>query len=244
MLPGVFGLTVWNKRKIQFFLSCGMILSWNQDDQARITKDVSSMKFSIIKLTFWLVVLLLITGGFVPAINENGNSDGSEHEGLKNPQTLVRQTPKEKDSKVKKERVRFSNRSIRGEKSFSPIIQNAASRHDIDPALVKAIIMAESDYNPRAVSKKGAKGLMQLMPVTARSLGVDDAFNPEQNIHAGVRYFKSLLRQFDGDEKLALAAYNAGSRNVRHYKGIPPFKDTKRYLKKVYRYYEFYKKES
>jgi len=202
------------------------------------------MKLSLIKLTLWLVVLLLITGGFVPAINENRKPDGSVQEGLKNPQTLVPQTLQDKDPNVKKGNIPFSNRSIKGERSFHPIIQNAASRYNIDPALVKAIIMAESDYNPRAVSKKGAKGLMQLMPVTARSLGVDDAFNPKQNILAGVRYFKSLLRQFDGDEKLALAAYNAGSSNVRHYKGIPPFKDTKRYLKKVYRYYEFYKKGS
>ncbi len=202
------------------------------------------MKLSIIKLALWLVVLLLITGGFVPAINENRKPDWAVQEGVKNPQTLVPQTLQDKDSSIKKVNIPFSNRSIKGERSFHPIIQNAASRYDIDPALVKAIIMAESDYNPRAVSKKGAQGLMQLMPVTATSLGVDDAFNPEQNIHAGVRYFKTLLKQFDGDVKLALAAYNAGSSNVRHYKGIPPFKDTKRYLKKVYRYYEFYKKNS
>ena len=79
------------------------------------------------------------------------------------------------------------------------------------------------------------------MPVTARSLGVNDIFNPEQNIHAGVRHFKFLLKQFDGDIKLALAAYNAGSKSVRRYKDIPPFKDTKRYLIKVFRYWEFYK---
>jgi hypothetical protein len=202
------------------------------------------MRLSLIKLTLWLVVLLLITGGFVPAINETQKPDRLEQEGLKNPQPLDPQVLRDKDPKVKKEHIRFSKRSIKGEKSFHPIIQKAATRHDIDPALVKAIIMAESDYNPRAVSKKGAKGLMQLMPVTARSLGVDDAFNPEQNIQGGVRYFKTLLKQFDGDVKLALAAYNAGSSNVRHYKGIPPFKDTKRYLKKVYRYYEFYKEKS
>ena len=202
------------------------------------------MKLSLVKLALWLVVLLLITGGFVPAINENRKPDWAVQEGVKNPQTLVPQTLQDKDSSIKKVNIPFSNRSIKGERSFHPIIQNAASRYDIDPALVKAIIMAESDYNPRAVSKKGAQGLMQLMPVTARSLGVDDAFNPEQNIHAGVRYFKTLLKQFDGDVKLALAAYNAGSSNVRHYKGIPPFKDTKRYLKKVYRYYEFYKNGS
>jgi soluble lytic murein transglycosylase-like protein len=101
--------------------------------------------------------------------------------------------------------------------------------------------MAESGYNTRAISKKGAKGLMQLMPATAQELGVEDVFNPKQNISGGVRYFKKLVTQFDGDVKLALAAYNAGSRNVRHYQGIPPFKETRFYIKKVFKYYEIYK---
>ena len=204
-------------------------------------KEVTSMKLYIVKLFLWMVILLLITGGFVPAINDNRKPDKTLQERPKDLPALSLQTSQDKEINVKKEDISLSNRTIKGEKSFSPIIQKAASRHNIDPALVKAIIMAESNYNPRAVSKKGAQGLMQLMPVTARSLGVNDAFNPEQNIHAGVRYFKSLLKQFNGDVSLALAAYNAGSSNVRHYKGIPPFKDTKRYLKKVYRYYEFYK---
>ena len=127
------------------------------------------------------------------------------------------------------------------ERLFHPIILQVASRHDIDPALVKAIIMAESGYNPNAVSKRGAKGLMQLMPSTAEALGVEDAFNPEQNISGGVRYFKLLVNRFDGDVKLALAAYNAGSKIVRHYQGVPPFKSTHYYIEKVFRYYELYK---
>ena len=124
---------------------------------------------------------------------------------------------------------------------FHPIILQEASRHEVDPALVKAIIMAESGYNPNAISKKGAKGLMQLMPSTAQALGVEDAFNPEQNISGGVRYFKQLVNRFDGDVKLALAAYNAGSKNVRHYQGVPPYKATRYYIKKVFKYYELYK---
>ncbi|MBW2602757.1 MAG: lytic transglycosylase domain-containing protein [Deltaproteobacteria bacterium] len=124
---------------------------------------------------------------------------------------------------------------------FHPIILQEAIRNEIDPALVKAIIMAESGYNPNAVSKKGAKGLMQLMPLTARALGVEDAFNPEQNISGGVRYFKQLVNRFDGDVKLALAAYNAGSKKVRHYQGVPPFKSTHFYIEKVFKYYELYK---
>jgi len=134
--------------------------------------------------------------------------------------------------------------SINGETAeclFHPIVIQAAGRYQVDPALVKAIIMAESGYNVRAISKKGAKGLMQLMPTTARAMGVEDAFNPKQNISGGVRYFKQLVDRFDGDITLALAAYNAGSRNVRHYQGIPPFKATRRYIKKVFKYYQIYK---
>lgn len=126
-------------------------------------------------------------------------------------------------------------------KLFNPIIMEVAGRHEMDPALIKAIIMAESGHNPKAVSKRGAKGLMQLMPVTAKSLGVVDVFDPEHNIKAGVVYFKKLLNQFNGDVKLALAAYNAGSRKVRKYKGIPPFRATRIYIRKVFKYYELYK---
>lgn len=124
---------------------------------------------------------------------------------------------------------------------FHPIILEEAQRYEVDPALVKAIIMAESGYNPQAISKRGAKGLMQLMPKTAKALGVEDLFNPKQNIQGGVRYFKQLVNQFDGDIKLALAAYNAGSKKVRHYNGIPPFKATHYYIKKVFKYYQRYK---
>ncbi|MGD2029916.1 MAG: lytic transglycosylase domain-containing protein, partial [Desulfobacterales bacterium] len=116
-----------------------------------------------------------------------------------------------------------------------------AGRYQVDPALVKAIIMAESGYNAKAISKRGAKGLMQLMPATAQALGVEDIFNPKQNISGGVRYFKQLFNQFNGDVKLALAAYNAGSRNVRNYQGVPPFKATQYYIKKVFKYYRIYK---
>jgi soluble lytic murein transglycosylase-like protein len=128
------------------------------------------------------------------------------------------------------------------ERQLQPIIVAAANRHKVDSALVKAIILAESGYNPRAVSKVGARGLMQLMPRTAKSLGVKDSFNPEHNINAGVRYFKKLLNQF-GDVKLALAAYNAGGRNVRKYNGVPPYKATRYYIKKVLKYYQIYKRQ-
>ena len=129
------------------------------------------------------------------------------------------------------------------EHSFYPIIFAAANRYDVDPALVKAVIMAESSYNPMAVSKKGAIGLMQLMPKTAAALGVEDCLNPEHNINGGVKYLKKLLKRFEGDLELALAAYNAGSNKVKKYQGVPPYKTTQRFVKKVFQYYQQYKKE-
>jgi len=130
------------------------------------------------------------------------------------------------------------------ERVFHPLILKAANRYQVDSALIKAIIMAESNYNPNAVSKRGAKGLMQLMPKTAEALGVGDSFDPEHNINAGVRHFKNLLDQFDGDVKLALAAYNAGSRKVREYRGVPPFRATHRYIKRVFKYHQYYKNQT
>ncbi len=126
---------------------------------------------------------------------------------------------------------------------FEQIINQAATTHQVDPALIKAIIMAESRYNPKAVSKRGARGLMQLMPVTAKSLGVEDSFDPAANINGGVMYFKRLLDRFDGNVEFALAAYNAGSRNVRKYGGVPPFRQTRTYIHKVFKYQRQYKQE-
>jgi hypothetical protein len=129
------------------------------------------------------------------------------------------------------------------ETPFHKIIHDAAHRYKVEVPLIQAIIMAESSYNPKAVSKRGAAGLMQLMPRTAQALGVEDRFDPAHNIDGGVRYFKKLLDQFDGDVKLALAAYNAGSRYVRQYRGIPPFRATQYYVKKVLEYYHAYREK-
>ena len=133
-----------------------------------------------------------------------------------------------------------------GKKSqpFHPIILKAANRHEVDPALVKAVIMVESRYNPHAISKQGAKGLMQLMPRTARSLGVEDSFNPEHNVNGGVKYLKQLLDEFDDNLKFALAAYNAGSSKVRRHRGIPPIKATQYYVNRVFEYYQYYKNKA
>lgn len=121
-------------------------------------------------------------------------------------------------------------------------IRVACRKHSLDPALVMAVIHAESRFDPKAVSPKGAAGLMQLSPVVARALGIDDPFDPQLNIDGGVRYLKELLDAFDGDQRLALAAYNAGTTQVYRHNGVPPFKDTKKYIKQVFHYQNFYQK--
>ncbi len=126
---------------------------------------------------------------------------------------------------------------------YHQMILRAASRHALEPALIRAVIMAESSYNPRAVSNRGAKGLMQLMPATAAELGVVDSFDPEQNINGGAKYLRKLMDRFDNDVRLALAAYNAGSRYVRKYNGVPPFQATRHYINKVIKYKTLYQQQ-
>jgi len=120
-------------------------------------------------------------------------------------------------------------------------IRGASKKYALDPALVKAVIHAESRFDPFAVSPKGAKGLMQIDPVTVVEMGITDPFNPKYNIYGGVRYLREMLDAFNGDKHLALAAYNAGPNQVLRHNGVPPFKDTKKYLSKVLRYQTYYK---
>jgi soluble lytic murein transglycosylase-like protein len=117
--------------------------------------------------------------------------------------------------------------------SVDSAIESAASRHGVDPNLVRAIIKVESNFNPRAVSRKGALGLMQLMPRTAQSMNVSNAFDPNQNVDAGVRHLKSLLDTYNGNLELSLAAYNAGSAAVERNKGVPPYRETRDYVRKI-----------
>jgi soluble lytic murein transglycosylase-like protein len=122
--------------------------------------------------------------------------------------------------------------------ALQPLIAAAAARYRVEPALVHAVIQVESNFNPRAVSPKGARGLMQLMPSTAQRLGVADAFDPRQNIEGGVRYLAGLLALFGNDLRLALAAYNAGENAVIQYgHRIPPFRETQDYVPKVLQQY-------
>jgi soluble lytic murein transglycosylase-like protein len=116
---------------------------------------------------------------------------------------------------------------------YDLLIRSLAVKHGISPSLIHAMIKNESNYNPHAVSSKGAKGLMQLMPETASDYGVDDPYDPRQNIEAGIKHIKNLLSVYDGKLNLALAAYNAGQEAVKKYKGIPPFPETQNYIKKI-----------
>ncbi|HEY0873350.1 MAG TPA: lytic transglycosylase domain-containing protein [Vicinamibacterales bacterium] len=116
---------------------------------------------------------------------------------------------------------------------FESLIAASAAEHNVRADLVRAVIQAESAFNPAARSHKGAMGLMQLMPATATELGVDDPYDPEQNIRGGVRYLRALLDQYSNNEELALAAYNAGPGAVDRYDGVPPYRETRDYIERI-----------
>ena len=131
--------------------------------------------------------------------------------------------------------VNFNKRATRDE--IISMIDDTSAKYGVDAKLIKALVKQESGFNPTAKSKAGALGLMQLMPSTAKGLGVKDPLDAKQNIEGGVKYVKSLLNRFDGNIILALAAYNAGPNAVKKYNGIPPYKETQNYIKSILKNY-------
>lgn len=122
---------------------------------------------------------------------------------------------------------------IRPEDAYEELIKEAADVHKLDPALIRAVMRTESAFNPAAVSPVGAMGLMQLMPALAEEMGVADPFDPRDNIMGGAKYLRQLLDAHEGNIKLTLASYNAGPGNVKRYRGVPPFEETRNYVRKI-----------
>jgi soluble lytic murein transglycosylase len=196
---------------------------------------MESTKIKFTMLTIFYVVILLLSAGLTVHgdiyryIDENGvmhftNTPTSSTQNFK---LFLREKPKINP--------RYSS------KKYDDIIANASQQYGVSFPLLKAIIKAESGFDPRAVSKKGAKGLMQIMPENFKPLGIKDPFDPSQNIHAGARYFKQMYDRFKGKLALSLAAYNAGPTAVERYNTVPPYEETEEYVEKVLKYYYNYK---
>jgi soluble lytic murein transglycosylase len=137
--------------------------------------------------------------------------------------------------KIEVDSARFH--SVLSERELEPLIKRHSSQQQLHPALIRAVIKAESNFDPRAVSRAGAIGLMQLMPQTAVRLDVRDMFDPDENVGGGTKYLRQLLDRFHGNLPLALAAYNAGENIVDRYQSLPPIDETRQYVRKVLRYY-------
>jgi len=184
------------------------------------------------------VVCLLVSFFLVPVseadiytyVDENGVRHFSNVPTSGQYKLYVRSTPKR--------RTKF-----RSTKKFDRYITKASRRHGVEFNLVKAVIKAESDFDPKAVSRKGAKGLMQIMPENYKLLSIQNPFNPDQNIMGGTKYLKQLMKKFDGELSLTLAAYNAGPKAVEKYNGIPPYRETRNYVRKVLQFYRLYQKK-
>ncbi len=189
--------------------------------------------FCILLLTVNFVIPDKVKAGIYTYEDENGTIHFSNVP--TDPQYTMIIPPKQEPKKMARKEL---NSSRQGE--FNKLIIAKSYQYGLDPALVKAVIAVESDFNPRAVSEKGAMGLMQLMPLTAKDLGVSNTFDPAANVDGGARYLRYLLDYFNWDIELALAAYHAGISRVERYVGIPPIPATHDYVRKVKSKYNRY----
>lgn len=203
---------------------------------------VLAKKFPIV---IGCVVVSLLSGPANSAVYVYRASDGSlmltDH-AVKNRQyRLLRKTANARGAAAV---ARRGQRFERGDPSaYDRLIRRTARAYGVDAALVKAVMHAESAFNRFATSRKGASGLMQLMPATAERYGVYDIYDPVQNVRAGVHYLKELMQLFDNEYPLVLAAYNAGENAVKEHKGVPPYAETRNYVKKVLRFKRRYSRE-
>ena len=185
----------------------------------------------MISIGVWLCSLLLCWSGAFADIYRFKDEKGGWHftnvKSDRRYKVYIRESPS----------ARSGTQYIR---DYEYIITQASKRFKVEPSLIKAVIKAESDFDHRAVSNKGAQGLMQLMPRTADDMEVGDPLNPEENIFGGTRYLSLMLERFKDDKRLALAAYNAGPERVEEYKGVPPFSETTSFIEKVLFYYQQY----
>lgn len=189
--------------------------------------------YYLLPFLFFLAIFLLVSAKVRAEIYTYVDENGTIHFSNvpTDPQYKMIIPPKEEKSKIKNKAA---------QKDLTGLIETKSYKYGLDPALVKAVIAVESDFNPYAVSVRGARGLMQLMPMTAYELGIANSFDPEANIDGGTRYLRYLLDYFNWDIDLALAAYNAGMMRVINYSGIPPFPETLQYVDKVKKVYNRY----
>ena len=196
-------------------------------------------------------ITLLLTAVIIVGLNIPGSCDiytyvdknGVMHFTNVPTSNAIRYSVYIKESSGTRSNSTTSVRSLHEENApFHGLIAQAAEEHGISESIIRAIIKAESNFDPYAISKKGAMGLMQIMPGNFKALQIRDPFDPEQNIRGGARYFAELMRRFEGNLRLALAAYNAGPEAVEQYDRIPPFKETMNYVRRVMKYYNSYRK--
>lgn len=195
-------------------------------------KGLKTLKLGVVlrvALLFWFATAEFVQADIYTYIDKNGVIHFTNTPTSGKYRVYMRERPKALPATKSSER-------------YDPLIKKAAQHHGVSFALVKSIIKVESNFNPKAVSQKGALGLMQIMPENVKTLQIKDPFDPRENIMGGARYFRRMLDRFQGKLTLALAAYNAGPEAVSQYQDIPPFTETENFVKQVMKYYYLYKK--